>query len=270
MGEVFDMCLDTNKYVVMSNDLIRGKQRMGLNELKLFRLAIMQVVLNDSDFKTYRVKIQDLAKLLDIDSSYIYREIKKICKNLLKSVIEIGDGNPKHKWVIFQCVSRCTYDGNGTLEIQLHDDLKPFLLKLDKWYTQYVLGSTILMKSEYAIRVFELLLMELKNRKIGNGITLSLSVDMIRKACDCENKLIKMSDFRRKVIDIAVNEINKKTHFYVSAEPYKDGRSIVGFNFKLNYRWNITDNNDIEGQMCIEDYQKSYPKKLAMKGKNVV
>lgn len=269
MGEVFDMCLNTEHYVVMSNDLIKGKQSMGINELKLLRLTIMQVVLDDDDFKTYRVGIQDLAKLIGIDSSNIYREVRNMCKNLLRCVVEIGDGNSKHKWTAFQWVSRCKYDGNGTLEIQLHDDLKPYLLKMNKWYTQYILGSTIQMSSVYAIRIFELLFMELKNRKIGNGITLSLSVETIRKACDCENKLLKMSDFRRKVIDMATKEINEKTDFHVLAEPYKRGRSIAGFNFILNYRWNVADDN-IKGQIYIDDYKEVLPVKDKKKGTKVV
>ncbi len=242
MDEVFDMSLNTDHYVVMSNDLIKGKQRMGRKESKLLRLVIMQAVMEDKDFRTYKVDIKELAKTLGVDSSNIYRETREICKNLLSNVVEIGDGNPKHKWKAFQWVSRCKYDGQGTLEIQLHDDLKPYLLGLGKWYTQYTCESILHMNSVYAIRVYELIFMEIKNRKIGNGVTVDLSVEMIRKACDCENKLKKISQFKEKVIDVSLREINANTDFSISTEPYKKGKTIIGFKFLVNYKWNVESN----------------------------
>ena len=93
-----EMCLDVENQVVMSNDLIKGKSNLSLNELKLLRLTIMQVIAEDKDLMTYQVKISDLANILDITSPSIYRDVMEMCKHLLQEIVCVGDGNPKHKW----------------------------------------------------------------------------------------------------------------------------------------------------------------------------
>ena len=69
-----EMCLNGENYVVMSNDLIKGKSNLSLNELKLLRLTIMQVLKEDTDLRTYQINISELAELLDITSPSIYRD----------------------------------------------------------------------------------------------------------------------------------------------------------------------------------------------------
>ena len=137
-----EMNLNSNNLVVMSNDLIKSKSNLSLNEIKILRLAIMQVIKEDKDLQTYKVNVTELADLLAIDRHGIYQEVDKITTSLLKEIVYIGDGNPKHKWKKFQWCSSCQYE-NGVLTIKLHDDLKPFLLNLSELYTQYVLEDIL-------------------------------------------------------------------------------------------------------------------------------
>ena len=48
-----------------------------------------------------------------------------------------------------------------------------------------------------------------------------------------ESKYKSMVNFKRRVLDLAVNEINEKTDINVSYENVKHGRSIVGFMFTV-------------------------------------
>lgn len=227
--------------VVMSNDLIKGKSNLSLNELKLLRLTIMQIIAEDTDLMTYQVSITDLSKLLNISSPNIYRDVMEMCKHLLQEIVLVGDGNPKHKWEMFQWCSQCKYK-NGIITIRLHDELKPYLLQLKEkhYYTQYLLGEVLLLKSVYAIRIYELI-REQTRKKIyaDKTATVSLDVDTIRKATNTEEKYSQMGHFRAKVIDIAVKEINNKLGYYVTYECIKESRKIVGFKFKIESKNNI-------------------------------
>lgn len=234
------MCLHTENPVCMSNDLVKSKSTLTLNETKLLRLAVMQVVKEDKDFKTYRVKLVDLAKTLEIDASNLYKEVQEMCLHLLKEVVLIGDGNPKHKWKAFQWCSDCEYeDGSGVLTIRLHDKLKPYLIDLNQCYLQYGIDNVLYMKSVYAIRIYELIKMGLRTQKPlpENGIIVPLYSEIIRKATDTEDKYPLMGDFKRRVVDAAVKEISQKAQFKVSYEPIKQGRKIIGFNFKCESKW---------------------------------
>lgn len=234
------MCLDVENQVVMSNDLIKGKSNLSLNELKLLRLTIMQVIADDKDLMTYQIKIQDLAKILDITSQSIYRDVMEMCKHLLQEIVYIGDGNPKHKWKMYQWCSTCEYD-EGTITIKLHEKLKPHLIQLKQHYTQYMLQDILMLKTVYAVRLYELIREEMKSQKAyaDKIVTVSLDVETIRKATDTENKYKKIGMFNQRVIVAAITEINDKSCYYVTYEYIKKSRKITGFKFKIESKNNI-------------------------------
>lgn len=235
-----EMCLDVENQVVMSNDLIKGKSNLSLNELKLLRLTIMQVIADDKDLMTYQIKIQDLAKILDITSQSIYRDVMEMCKHLLQEIVYIGDGNPKHKWKMYQWCSTCEYN-EGTITIKLHEKLKPHLIQLKQHYTQYMLQDILMLKTVYAVRLYELIREEMKSQKAyaDKIVTVSLDVETIRKATDTENKYKKIGMFNQRVIVAAITEINDKSCYYVTYEYIKKSRKITGFKFKIESKNNI-------------------------------
>lgn len=234
-----NMVIKPDYSICMSNDLIMGKQSMGVNEAKILRLAIMQIVKEDKDLETYRVNLTDLGDSLGISRDNLYRDIRNYCINLIQHPVLISDGNPKHKWIAFPWVSWAEYDGNGTLIIRLHDKLKPYLLDLSKWYTQYTCDSILAMKSIYAIRLFEIIRAKMKfNKNLPpEGVNVEITVDEIRKACNCEKKFESFADLRRKVIEIAVREINEKSNLFVTYSYIKKARKVIGFCFTVQGRW---------------------------------
>lgn len=228
------MNLNQNNLVVMSNDLIKSKSNLSLNEIKLLRLAIMQVIKEDTDFQTYKVNVTDLAKLLNIPRQNIYHEAYDICRHLLQEIVYVGDGNPKHKWKMFQWCSSCQYE-EGYITIRLHDSLKPYLINLSKLYTQYVLEDILFLKSVHSIRVYELIRQEMKYSQVYADKTAEvyLDIDTIRKATNTEDKYPKYGMFKERVIQTAVDEINEKLGYHISYEVKKHSRKVIGFTFYL-------------------------------------
>lgn len=239
--QIIPMNTNVENYVIMKNDLVKGKSILSLNATKLLRLTIMQCVLSDTGFKPYEISIKEFARLLNIDKDNLYKEVQTICVQLLKNVVLIGDGNPKHKWQAFQWVMRCSYDGNGKITIQLHDDMTPYVLGVKKHYTQYEIDSILTLRSTYALRVFELIKMEMRNFKVyaDKQIIIYLSIDTIRKATGTENKLKQHGQFREKLLDVAVKEINAKPFgMKISYEYVKEGKKIMGYHFTIKSSFN--------------------------------
>ncbi len=65
------------------------------------------------------------------------------------------------------------------------------------------------------------------------GITVDLTIQEIREACDCEEKYQKISQFRLRVLDVAVKEIQRTTTYEVSYSPIKNGRNIDAVRFQI-------------------------------------
>lgn len=237
---VFDFCLDANNYVVQANNLIRGKQALKINSAKLIRAAIMQVVREDSELKPYIITISELSELLNIPKSNIYRDIDSITDDIIKNPVFIKEETDKKtRWIKIPWVTRCEYNSDIGVAIKLNDDLKPFLINLKEHYTQYTLENILVMKSVYAIRIYELLQSRIMSRVIPkDGTDIELSVQTVKECCGCESRSYNtFSNLKNRVIDVAMREINQKTLYTVSYTYIKNGRSVIGFLFHVNMQY---------------------------------
>lgn len=233
----FDFCLDTRNYVVQANNLIGGKQALKLNSAKLIRSAIMQVVRDDEELKPYIITIKELADLLGVPASNIYRDIESITDDIISNPVYVREEKRGKtiRFIKIPWVTRCEYKADVGVALKLNEELKPFLINLKEHYTQYTLQEVLAMKSVYAIRIFEMLQSKVMSKTLPkDGVMIEISVQEIRECCDCEDKYPAFGNFKSKVIDQAVKEINRVTVFYVDYSYIKKGRSVVAIVFHIN------------------------------------
>lgn len=231
----FDMCLNEKNFTVQANSLVTGKQTLSLNAAKLLRAAIMQVQKSDEELQPYIITSSELADLLHISKDNIYRTMNEISEELMVSRAEARAENGKRKkFKKINLVSFCEFDSDVGFAIKLNSDLKPYLLNLQNNYTQYTLENILSMNSVYGVRIFEILKEQIKEKKLPiNGKEIVLDVQYIRECCDCENKYIRFSQFKARVLDRAIEEINRVTDYQVSYDYVKTGKTISGIRFHI-------------------------------------
>lgn len=224
-----------NHYAVMANAIIKGKQTMSLQEAKLIRLLITQIAKNDKDFKTYRVNIKELAKFLEVPDSNLYRDIRNICDKLLTRIVRINTDDPAKPWKSFQWLQLAEYDGQGTITLMLSNQIAPYLLQLNAWFTQYQLKNILAMKSFYSIRLYELLKLSIgEDRK--KKMEYMFSIQNLREYLECESKFKKVIDFKKYVLDIAVRDISEYSEYNCRYKGKKTSRSITDIIFYLELK----------------------------------
>lgn len=252
---------DTDYSVIMANDMIRGCSELSLNELKLLRTIIMQIKPEDTELYPYMITIKDFQEMTGLSEKRIYDEARKMCLHLLKEVILIGDGNPRHPWEVFQWVSMCRYD-SGKFYIKLNDCLKPYIVGLQKFYTKFQLSDIVRLNSVYAIRLLELIYEAMKNTSVyaDQSTEIFIPMDVLRKATNTEEKYKSVNRWVERVIKIPLEEINRKNEkYYISYRPYKKSRRIAGFYFLVeSANWHRLKENDPEQaeQIAMEAYMK--------------
>ena len=250
----FDFCIEPSYQVVQANKLIGGKQMLKLNSAKIIRAAIMQIKPKDQEVKPYAVSITELAQLLGIPKNDLYRDVKGIAQDIFANPIYIKNDDKTGEFFAIPWVQLCGYQPDVGFVIQLNSVLKPWLLNLKEHYTQYPLENILAMKSVYAIRIFELL----QEKHIGKqipleGVDIEISVREIRECCGLEEeidkkgnvvrqkKYEKFSHFRSRVLDTAVNEINRieSSNYHVSYKCIKTGRTVTSILFNLNVDYHL-------------------------------
>lgn len=259
-----EISLDTSNEVAMANQMIlHSASTLTLDEVKLLRFIIMQTKRNDRELYEFELPAKNLAKVLDVKQKDLYKRIKTMTRHIMQEVIEIEDKKAK-KWVQFHWVDKCTYD-KGTITIKIADELKPFLINLRGGFTRYELSEIIKLNSIYAIRIYEALRQYMDDKNLpyaDHSSEISISMDVLRKITNTEKKFERYSNFKAKVIDVAVREINRCSKYHIVAEPYKAGRGVGGFDFLIEsqagylHRQQAADTDQIEGQMEITDFIK--------------
>lgn len=233
---LFDFCTDSSNYVVQANSLVGGRQSLKLNSAKLVRAAIMQIVKEDTEMKPYVITIKEFANLLQIDESNVYKFADEITNDIIKNPVYVKKVDKNNiKWIKIPWVTRCEYNSDMGIAIKLNEELKPFLINLKEHYTQYTLQEVLVMKSVYAIRIFEMIQSKIMSKILPkDGIDIDISVQKIKECCDCVDKYSAFSNFKIKVLDKAQYEINRVTMYTVNYSYIKNGRSVVGIKFHVN------------------------------------
>lgn len=240
---------DKDLTVVQANELVRSKKDdLTLIEAKLIRLAIGQILREDTDFRTYSCEIVDLARFLGISSDNIYRDVKDITESLMKKYIYIEDptkcdrrGNPRYR--LFHWVDTAEYD-NGVITYKISEELRPYLLGLDRFFTKYGFESIAALPSDYAIRLYELLasyqnLTVRKKRENDFDVEIEkneiiFEIKWLRAYFGCEKKYTSSGDFVKWVIDASVSAIKKHTEMRLTYRTIKSGRYIKYVVFKIH------------------------------------
>lgn len=213
--------------VVKSNKLIEASYRLGVNEQRILLAAISQIGINEAatDAKTYKVILNDIVSLTETKSKDLYRQLYEAAKSLRKRDVKfIGyDG----KFIETSWVQSVEYDPDNKteLEIRFSNRVLPYLTNLSREFTRYNLNEVAKLTSIYAHRFYELLMQW--NAK-GSRV---IEIDWLRDVFMLENKYRQYKDLKSRVIQPALEQINKHTTLNVSYEPVKTGRKITHLDF---------------------------------------
>ena len=191
-------------------------------------MLIAQITPNDEDFKTYRIGVTDFARFFGLseNSNSVYELIKKSADELAGRRIMIEkDGS----WLRLNWLSAASYTRkSGYVEVRFDKALKPYLLGLKGYFTQYELEKVINFKSGHAMRLFELLKMEQFKADSKGYFKRSFEYDELRELLGIEkNEYTFFANFKVKAIDVAVREINANPDISIINVDYpKTGRKV--------------------------------------------
>ena len=222
------MSIDDKALTVrQSNSLIDASYRIAsVGEGRLIRALIAQISPSDEDFKLYRVSVVDFARLFDITGEAAYEQIKKAADELTSRKIKIEN---EKGWLFMNWLSSAEYfRGKGFVELRFEQKLKPYLLQLKGYFTQYELENVVSFKSAYSIRIYELLKAEQFKAGKNGYFQRAFHYDELRTSIGIETtEYALFADFRRYVIEIAVREINTSSNISITQVDYpKTGRKI--------------------------------------------
>ena len=227
-----------SELIVQHNNLIEARYHLTLQEKRLMCWLASQVKPIDEDFKEHELSIKEFAALVEVKGDHLYKTLDDITHKLMQKIITIRMLEKKGFMKAALLGGAKYYEGQGIIKLSFHPYLKPYMLQLKERFTQIRLGDVIGLKSVHAIRIYELLK---QYESIGER---SLELNELRDCCGIfEKQYPNFFNFKKKVLETARQEINKKTDLFIDYKEIKTSRKITSIQFliKRNPNYGLTE-----------------------------
>lgn len=220
--------------IFRSNTLIAQSNKFSLLEQKLILTAIAQQRKTDEDFFQYVFSTKELSDLFEIPQNHLYDKLDEVSRSLVKRSLGCRDSNDG-SFEYYPLMSKIKYE-EGLLQFRFNQELKPLLLDIGEQYTILQLDTVVKLKSKHAIRLYEIVMVgKNKYSKKGSWDMNFGGLEELKHALGLytEKKKLKVykypkiNDFKKRVLDPAIEEINSVTDIVISYDEKKRSRKTV-------------------------------------------
>jgi len=239
--------------VFQANSFIESRQSYTLQEKRLLSTIISFVKPTDTNFITYDFSIKEWADLTGKTKENFYQIADDVTDGLMGKIIKIDkigkDGKKAFKK--FHVMSTANYE-DGVLKLEISKDMNDIFLQLQskKNYTHYELIEFVTLTSTHAQRIYELIkqYQHSKNRKRTIGLF------DLKTMLGIEDKYKEFKEFRRKVLNVALKQIEEHTTLRYKWQGVKRGRKIHSIEFYEIHIAGKENPTELQEKAFIENY----------------
>jgi len=237
------------KLVVKDNSLINASYSLGLVEQRIMLLAIVEARETGQGIDTdtfLEVHAQHYADRFDINVNNAYSMLSEATQTLFNRQVTYtvhDEKRNKPEKRVVRWVSGISYvEGAGVVKLRFAPEVVPLITRLEKNFTSYELEQVKNLNT-YATRLYEILA---SWRSVGK---VTITLKELRNNLGLIDEYSRLEAFKRRVLDLAVSQINEYTDIKAQYEQHKNGRVITGFTFKFKMKKNkekITAKNEAD------------------------
>ena len=210
-----------NSLVVKDNVLVNASYNLDLVEQRLILLAVVGAResgqgVNANDPLT--IHADSYISHFNVARQTAYQALKDACRNLFERRFSYQESTKKGSLVEItsRWVSQIAYiDETASVQLIFTPAVVPMITALERHFTSYEIEQVSELSSAYAVRLYEILIAW---RSTG------------------KTPVFELADFRYKLGDTAIKQINLHTDITAKYEQHKSGRKITGFSFTFKQK----------------------------------
>lgn len=242
--------------ITQDNALINASYTLDLVEKRLILLAIARSRKTGKGITAkdhLEIYASDYAECFNVERQASYMALKSATESLFSRYFTYQSLTEKGNLAVHK--SRWTADiayveNESKVKLIFSPSVVPFITDLEKRFTSYFLDDISALTSIYAIRLYELIIAWRSAHKTP-VFTLP---ELREKLGIAEDEYQRMFNFKKRVLDIAISQINDHTNIFVKPEQHKRGRSIYGFSFNFVELQKAKPKNDEERDPNTRDW----------------
>lgn len=237
-----------DRWVSMSNGIIRSAQGLSLPEKQIIMLSISKLdsrkFHGKDNLPRVRLTAAEMVEAYGLDPSDAYKYLKKAGDHLYERSLVFREQAPsraksgkKPGEVVMRCRwigSQKYHDGEGWMEMVFWPEIVPHLTALKKRFTSYQMKQVGSLRSMYSWRLLELLMQYAGgDRKAPNGTVLIEIGDFHHAMESGPSHRKNFGECRRRIIEPAIVELKKKDDWLIDWRPIKRGRRVAQLEFRF-------------------------------------
>lgn len=220
-----------NAPVRIHNDIANGR-----GDFSACMLDILFYILADFkiDVTEYTIRVNDIAELTGRE--WNYQQFREATQEMGSRMFEIETDKTYTQLWLFSSVEY--KKGTGSFEVEISKKALPYLQNLLDNFTSMQLKSILMCSSKYAKRFYML-----GCRWRGRGAVPNMTIDELKIMLGLKDPKGKekeqyknFADFKRKVLDIAVQQVNEHTDIMLDYNLKKRGRAYYWIEILINYQ----------------------------------
>ncbi len=225
-----------NAVVAKHNSLLPKLAKMELSELRLLSYCLAHYDSRPGHeaaqgYYTHTATVQDLAEIFPgMGKHTAYAVVRQAVKSINSKPFEevIFDERGTAEVVFYWFSGFKYYREKGRFEFSLSPAIIDLALSLDGDFTRYRLAHVYQFKSALTWKLYELLKQWVT---IGRW---EVSLDELRVSLGISSKYPAWRDFKKRIIDNPIKEINELSDIHVKYEKKKRVRAVSGIVFFIN------------------------------------
>ena len=248
--------LSTNYLVQKSVPLLMMRNDpFSFGELKILDTYLARI--NSRDFKSRRVTFTkaEYEKLIGVSDIRV-DQLKKYTDGVQSKIVEVKYSDNKFKRITLFCETEFEKNefGEWTITLECSLQAKKYIFNPEKvGYIKYLLKYSINMKSKHSFQLYGYLLFNRFRSSWSESLDV-LKYNVFKIDPKKPSSYDEFKDFKRYILDKALNEVNELTNIEFKYTTEKRGKSIVNINFKL-----IKEKDEYVEQLTIDNCFDNYP-----------
>jgi plasmid replication initiation protein len=220
-----------NLTVCKDNKIVEAGYKLTLNEQRTVLACISQVNSMEELLKTdeFELSAKDFAQLFFISDKNAYQALTEVAESLFSRYVVLDNpypDRPRIKRLKMRWISSISYlPDEAKIILRFSQDILPFLSELKVTFTKYRLEHIGKMTCVHAIRLYELLA---QWQSVGKR---EVEIDWLKKQFQLDESYNRMDNFKARVLDPAISDINEHSNFNVLWEQRKTGRRVTHLTF---------------------------------------
>lgn len=240
--------LFSDNIIKKSNEITTAKMMQGLsiNQMRLLAFAMLQTQKNNQVEFTKR----EFEEQFGIEK-YTSKDAHKDGLDIFKLTFGVLDmAREEIDYIHVFDKFKYGYREDGKFKYKWHEDILPHILELKERYVLLDLDICANFKSNFSWLLYEKI-----KAKYGRNVQEFTTKEMLEffNVEDKESYQTNVGDFRKRVLDRAIKEVNEYTEYSVDYEALKAGRKIKGFKLRWQKNKGVFKTLTIQQQSYIED-----------------